>query len=79
MVSHRNGPAKAVRTRGGMRPLCNDGIKATRTDRGPINRRDAGAKRLGPAEAKPDRNAPCPCGSGVKAKRCHPEGPDGTA
>jgi|CXWL01.1.fsa_nt_gi uncharacterized protein YchJ len=26
------------------------------------------------APKAPPRNAPCPCGSGKKVKRCHPEG-----
>lgn len=44
-----------------------------RTNRYAVTLRDAGAERLDSAP-KVDRNAPCPCGSGAKAKRCHPEG-----
>lgn len=37
----------------------------------------AATVRVDPISAGPPppaRNAPCPCGSGVKAKRCHPDG-----
>jgi preprotein translocase subunit SecA len=43
--------------------------------RGPQSARTAGAKMPAPgqavSEAGPSRNAPCPCGSGKKYKRCH--------
>jgi preprotein translocase subunit SecA len=48
--------------------------------RGPTSARAAGAKMPAPGQVVgaggPSRNAPCPCGSGKKYKRCHgsPEG-----
>ncbi|MCA9676704.1 MAG: SEC-C domain-containing protein [Myxococcales bacterium] len=47
--------------------------RALRPDAGPEAVCDAVARRLGlaaGAAAAPARNAPCPCGSGKKYKRC---------
>ncbi|MDT5036710.1 MAG: preprotein translocase subunit SecA [Micromonosporaceae bacterium] len=44
---------------------------------GPTSPTAAGARRPSPVSGGPARNAPCPCGSGRKYKRCHgaPGGP----
>jgi len=61
-------------------PALGIGRSAPASRPGPQSPMNAGAKAAAPGQAvgggSPSRNAPCPCGSGKKYKRCHgaPEG-----